>query len=322
MRVTRWGAGALAALLLVATGGCGEQAADAPARDTAASASDLPAQADADGDRVPPLPALSGKAKLPKAKAKVKAKKAAKPRPARQVFGADASWPQCPKGMGIPEKRTEGRPMPTEAAEFVVLGLTNGPSFVANPCLKSQVQWAKERHLMVAAYSIVSFPDRRTLTDLGDQGPFPGENRIGALRNVGYQAALYNIATMRHAGLQTPVVWIDVEPVVHFDWSPDLQANAAVVEGIARGYQDGGYRIGFYSIASLWSRVVGDLRSGAPEWRPAGERGLDEALSRCGKDWSFQGGPAILGQWVEDGRDRDVTCPGAVTDLALWFHQY
>ena len=60
MRVTRWGAGALAALLLVATGGCGEQAADAPARDTAASASDLPAQADADGDRVPPLPALSG----------------------------------------------------------------------------------------------------------------------------------------------------------------------------------------------------------------------------------------------------------------------
>ena len=184
------------------------------------------------------------------------------------------------------------------------------------------MQWAKQRRLMVAAYSVVSFPDRRTLADLGDQGPFPGGTKIGALRNVGYQAALYNIATMRRAGLQTPMVWIDVEPVVHFDWSPDLQANSAVVEGVARGYQDGGYRIGFYSIASLWSRVVGGLRTGAPEWRPAGERGLEEALSRCGSDWSFQGGPGILGQWIEDGRDRDVTCPGAIDDRALWFHQY
>ena len=317
MRVSRWGAAALAALLLATAGGCGEPAADTPARDTAASASDLPATADGNGELVPPLPALSDRPKP-----KRKATKAAEPRPPGRVFGADASWPQCPKGMGIPEKRTEGQPMPTEAAEFVILGLTNGPSFVANPCLESQVQWAKDRKLMVAAYSIVSYPDRRTLRDLGDQGPFPGDSRLGALRNVGYQAALYNLATMRRAGLQTPVVWIDVEPVLHFEWSSDLRANAAVVEGMARGYQDGGYRIGFYSLASLWSRVVGDLRTGAPEWRPAGSRGLGEALNRCGKDWSFQGGPAILGQWVEDGRDRNVTCPGAVTDLALWFHQY
>lgn len=212
--------------------------------------------------------------------------------------------------------------MPTEAAQFVVLGLTNGPSFVANPCLESQVQWVRDRHLLAAAYSIVSYPDQRTLADLGDQGPFAGTTRLGALRNVGYQAALYNIATMRRAGLQTPVIWIDVEPVIGFDWSPDLQANGAVVQGIARGYQDGGYRIGFYSLASLWSRAVGGLRFGAPEWRPAGPRGLGEALTRCGDDWSFQGGPAVLGQWIEDGRDRDVTCPGAVPDLSAWFHQY
>jgi hypothetical protein len=118
------------------------------------------------------------------------------------------------------------------------------------------------------------------------------------------------------------VVWIDVEPVNHFDWSPDLVANAAVVEGVARGYRDAGYRIGFYSIESLWTRVVGSLRFEAPEWRPAGERGLAEALNRCGDDWSFQGGPGVLGQWVEDSRDRNVTCPGAVRDLSRWFHQY
>jgi hypothetical protein len=315
MRGTRGAAVALVALLLVATAGCGAQSGDPPSREVTA-AKEQPKKADGDGDRVPPGLSTSPKPHHQK-KAKVAEVKAG-----RQVFGADASWPQCPKGMGIPQKRTEGRPMPTDAAEFVVLGLTNGPSFVANPCLESQVAWVKKRHLLAAAYSIVSYPDKRTLTELGDQGPFPGDTRLGSLSNVGYQAALYNIASMRRAGLQSPVLWIDVEPVVGFDWSPDLEANAAVVQGVARGYRDGGFRIGFYSLASLWSKVVGGLRFGAPEWRPAGPRGLDEALSRCGEDWSFQGGPAVFGQWVEDGRDRNVTCPGAASDLTAWFHQY
>jgi hypothetical protein len=318
MRATRGAAGALVALLLLVTAGCGGQdAADPPSREVTAT----DASPDSgNGDRVPP--GLSAVPKPHKTKVKGRAKAKVKVKPGRQVFGADASWPQCPEGMGIPQKRTEGRPMPTDAAEFVVLGLTNGPSFVANPCLASQVRWVKERHLLAAAYSVVSYPDRHALAELGDQGPFPGDSRLGALRNVGYQAALYNIATMRRAGLQSPVLWIDVEPVIGFDWSPDLEANAAVVQGVARGYRDGGFRIGFYSLASLWSRVVGGLRFGAPEWRPAGPRGLDEALNRCGEDWSFQGGPAIFGQWIEDGRDRNVTCPGAGSDLAAWFHQY
>jgi len=301
----------LAAVLLAGAVACGGEPAAAPTLDSAAS--DLPEATpsiEGNGELVPVLPDLT---QTPKPSGSVTS---------GRTFGADASWPQCPKGMGIPEKRTEGKPMPTAVARFVVLGLTNGPSFVANPCLASQVQWVKDRHLMVAAYSVVSYPDRRTLRELGDQGPYPGGTRLGALRNVGYQAALFNIATMAHAGLQTPVVWIDVEPVTGFDWSPDRAANAAVVQGVARGYQEGGFRIGFYSIGSLWTRVVGPLRLGIAEWRPAGERGLREAVDRCGQEWSFQGGPGVLGQWIEDHRDRNVTCPGAVPDLSRWFHQY
>jgi len=327
MRGRRAYAGVLA-LLLAGVAGCGDGPAAAPADDPASrptaeasvSASDLPSRAptsEGDGELVPPLSDLS---KTPKATGTT----AASPRRtgAGRTFGADASWPQCPKGMGIPEKRTEGRPMPTGAAEFVVLGLTNGPSFVANPCLEDQVTWLKERHLLAAAYSVVSYPDKRTLAQLRDRGPYPGGTRLGALGNVGYQAALYNVDTMHRAGLHTPAIWIDVEPVTHFEWSADVRANAAVVLGMARGYREAGFRIGYYSIGSLWTRVVGSLRTGAPEWRPAGERGLAEALSRCGDDWSFQGGRAVLGQWIEDGRDRDVTCPGAMPDLAAWFHQY
>lgn len=245
------------------------------------------------------------------------------PMPLRgRMFGADMSWPQCPKGMGIPEKRSEGAPMPTSAAEFVIIGLTNGPSFTRNPCLAEQVAWARERGLLVAAYSVVSFPSKQHLAQLRDDGPYDAGSRLGALRNVGVQMARFNLRTMQEAGLDSPIVWIDVEPVRFFEWSDDLEANGAVIEGVARGYREAGYRIGFYSLPTLWQAVVGDLVVGGPEWRAAGETSMEEAIARCGDDWSFQGGRAVLGQWVEDHRDRNVTCPGSVTDLADWFHRY
>jgi hypothetical protein len=303
----------LVTTLLLAVSGCGGSPGASP-RDTSTTGPDVPsatATSEGNGEAVPPLPDLTP---TPSPKATRT--------PTGRVFGADFSWPQCPKGMGIPEKRTEGAPMPTDAARFVVVGLTNGPSFVANPCLESQLAWVKERHLLASAYAVVSYPDARTLAELGSKGPYSGASRLGALRNVGYQAALFNVDTMRRVGFQTPVVWIDVEPVTHFDWSPDTRANAAVVQGVARGYRDSGFRIGFYSIGSLWTKVVGTLRFGDPEWRPAGPRGLGEALRRCGDDWSFQGGRAVLGQWIEDRRDRNVTCPGAMPNLREWFHQY
>ena len=83
--------------------------------------------------------------------------------------------------------------------------------------------------------------------------------------------------------------------------------------------------LGILFVASVYAfpgGIVGRLRSGAPEWRPAGARGLDEALRRCRDDWSFGGGPGVLGQWVEDGRDRNVVCPGAMPDPGQWFHRY
>lgn len=38
------------------------------------------------------------------------------------LTGVDISWPQCPKGMGIPSRPTEGKPMPKKSARFVVVG--------------------------------------------------------------------------------------------------------------------------------------------------------------------------------------------------------
>ncbi|KQW43023.1 hypothetical protein ASC77_22270 [Nocardioides sp. Root1257] len=237
------------------------------------------------------------------------------------VLGADISWPQCPKGMGIPERRTLGLPMPLPEAQYVVVGLTNGPGFTANPCLASQVAWIRERHLLASAYAVVSRPDAAAVAEHGGTGPFDGATDVGALANTGYQQALANVATMRAAGLDSPIIWVDVEPVPDFDWGDDIEANGAVVQGAARGYADAGYDVGVYSTPHLWSEVVGDLALGLPEWRAAGETSQAEALDRCGDDWQIQGGDAVLGQWVAESRDLDVTCPG-VTDLSRWFRQY
>jgi hypothetical protein len=244
------------------------------------------------------------------------------PRRQGQVLGADVSWPQCPKGMGIPERRTLGAPMPLPEAEYVVLGLTNGPGFTENPCLAEQVAWVRDRHLMAAAYAVASWPDDAAVTEHADAGPYDGGSELGSLANTGYQQALTNIATMRRAGLTTPMIWVDVEPVPDFEWSGDLVANAAVVQGAARGYADAGYRVGVYSTPLLWSTVVGDLALGLPEWRAAGQTSRAEATDRCGPDWSIQRGRAVLGQWVEQGRDQNITCPGVSADLGRWFQQY
>lgn len=302
---------ALAAVLLVSS--CGS---DAPTASGSPITPITPTAAASDGNG-PAVPDLV----VPDLTVTPKPTAATTPRAAR-VYGADAGWPQCPKGMGIPERPTEGRPMPTAAAEFVILGVTNGPSFTPNPCLADQVAWLDERDLLGAAYAVHSFPDAATVARYGDSGPFPSAGRADALRNTGYAAARFNVATMRAAGLVTPVVWVDVEPVRLFAWSSSTVANRAVVQGAVRGYRDAGYRTGFYSTKILWRRIVGDLRTGAPEWRAAGMTSQAEALNRCGAGWSFQGGAGVFGQWVEDGRDRNVTCPGAAARLGEWFHQY
>ncbi|HVK29432.1 MAG TPA: hypothetical protein VM575_13915 [Nocardioides sp.] len=239
------------------------------------------------------------------------------------VLGGDVSWPQCPKGTGIPQKQGKGLPMPLPSAEYVVLGLTNGPGFTPNPCLADQVQWAKDNDVLVSVYAVSSYPDAATLEDEGANGPYDASTTIGQLKNVGYAQARFNIGTMATVGLLSPIVWIDVEPVPDFEWSGNLRANAAVIEGVARGYVDAGFRIGVYSTPSLYERVVGDFDlGGVPEWRAAGQTSKAEALNRCGDDWSIQGGTAVMGQWVEDQRDQNVTCPGIAADLGQWFHRF
>lgn len=91
-------------------------------------------------------------------------------------------------------------------------------------------------------------------------------------------------------------------------------SNRAVIQGVVRGYEDSGYRVGFYSYDGGWKAVVGSWRKPRyPTWYPVGaeRRGLAAAYRRCSMA-SFSGGPVLLAQWVEGDRDRNVTCPALV----------
>jgi hypothetical protein len=223
------------------------------------------------------------------------------------VVGADISWPQCPPGMGIPHKISSGQPMPRDDAEYVVIGLTNGPGFHANPCLADQVAFAREHELLVSAYSVISWPDEAT------------RKQYGGLEGAGRAQAQFNVQTMKAAGLDSPIIWLDIEQVPHYEWSSSTAANTEVVLGAARAYAEAGYRIGVYSTPAIWAGIVGDLSLGVPEWRAAGKTSREEALRRCGSDWLIQGGIGALAQWVEDDRDIDITCPGTETELGQYF---
>ena len=215
------------------------------------------------------------------------------------VVGRDVSWPNCPQGLGIPSRRTQGKPMPPASARFVVIGLTNGPAFHPNPCLAAQVDYARSRHLWAAAYAVLTYPTRGQL------------RRYGGPRDAGRAQARQNVAAMRAVGLPAPVVWVDVEPVSPpAPWSPRVRSNRAVLDGALAAYRDAGVRVGFYSTPSMWRSILGPVRPGRPEWRTAGLSTRSAALARCADRDSFQGGRAVLTQWYSTREDFDVLCPG------------
>ena len=181
----------------------------------------------------------------------------------------------------------------------------------------------KSRNLMAAAYSVISTPRDGDLAAYGGKGPFDGSTRLGALSNVGYQQARFNLATMKRAGLQ----------------SPDRVARRRAGPGVRlaqrhRGQRGRGprrrprlHRRRLPRSAPTPPRPCGSTSSatcgsGIPEWRAAGQTSRAEALRRCGPERMFQGGDGVLGQWVEAGRDMNVTCPGTSAEMPRWFHQY
>ncbi len=246
------------------------------------------------------------------------------------IKGADASWPNCPKGMGIPSRKTQGLPMPKKEAKFVILGLTNGPGFFPNPCIASQVQWARKREMWVGVYAMTTYPRPAQLSRYGDTGPWEPVSRLNRLRNAGYQQAAFNIATMQRVGLPNTFIWVDVEPYPVAPWTQNRTRNKAVLDGVLRGYDDAGMDVGFYTSPGPWRDIIGSARYGLPEWRTAGghpwsRTDYGSARRMCSVT-PVQGGDILVAQWWDTRRDYDLLCPTArkpetVTKVFTWLSE-
>ncbi|MCE3291532.1 MAG: hypothetical protein K0Q84_469 [Arthrobacter sp.] len=232
--------------------------------------------------------------------------------------GHDISWPQCPTAVG-----GFGLPLPPASSQFVIIGLTKGLPFTENPCLASQVNWARTNNKPTQAYTMAAFPTPAQLTTYRTQGPWSSATRAGQLSNVGYAEARFAIASLARIGFAPRVVWIDVEPRPAQPWptatAVQQRENRYIIEGLMRGLRDARFSYGFYSFESGWASITGSWRlPGVPVWATAGR--LDypgEALDRC-RQPSFSGGRVYISQWYDDTRDYDLTCdPYAFTPLPI-----
>ncbi|HEX3708074.1 MAG TPA: hypothetical protein VHV76_15720 [Mycobacteriales bacterium] len=234
------------------------------------------------------------------------------------VHGGDISWPNCPKGEGIPSRRSSGEPLPDSTAKFVIVGVTNGPGFHPNPCLADQLLWVSTHRLRLGAYAMTTFPRPAQLLRYGQQGPYDGSTARGALRNAGYAEASYNLSTMTATGMLAPVVWVDVEPYPAAPWPHNHGNNRAVITGAIKAYTDAGHRVGIYTYANGWRQVVGGWRlPNLPAWSTIGHGSATGARKVCKVGPS--GGPNWIVQWWRnDSRDRDLICPAAPAQALLF----
>ena len=240
------------------------------------------------------------------------------------VRGADISWPNCPKGMGVPGRRTQGLPLPTAKAQFIVIGLTNGRAFTRNPCLATHLEVARTRDLPVSAYTMLSYPNAAERAAHGTSGPFGTATYADRIANVGYAQAAFALDTMAAAGFPSPFVWIDVEPRAERRWSRTTANNQALIRGALQAATDRGVGSGIYTYALAWRQITGGMTLDVPLWAPGHSRArtfagkMRQTAESCARV-GFTGGPLVLTQWVWRNRDYNVTCT-AIESVAtpLW----
>jgi hypothetical protein len=200
-------------------------------------------------------------------------------------------------------------------ASFLIVGLTNGPAFVRNPCLARQLRWARNHHTRLGVYALASYPNGRMVQVHGGSGPYDPRARFGRLRNTAYAEGEFNLATMRRLSIDGPTMWVDVEPYPLYPWSLSRAANRAVIQALIDTYRHAGYRVGIYTNRAGWPQVVGHWRLPQyPAWTTVGPRSASAARRACGIGPS--GGTAWLAQWwfgtwKAGAEDRDVLCPAA-----------
>src|SRR3954469_2581062 len=181
--------------------------------------------------------------------------------------GIDVSWPQC------------GQTLPKQPA-FAIVGVNYGLANNTNPCLASQLAWAKTAKSpavtsqpRVALYVNTANPGKQgswwpksnTYNGVKVTNPY-GSCAAGTFKACSY---IYGWAKAsddaRRRGVSNPqsyLWWLDVE--TENTWHADKAANVAVLEGMTAYFKRIGARVGLYSTAYQWGQIAGTVKSTSP----------------------------------------------------------
>jgi hypothetical protein len=228
------------------------------------------------------------------------------------THGYDLSWPQC--------SGTAARGMPSGFPEYAILGLTAGAGHTVNPCLDGQLAWAAQHDVKVGAYLVPSYPTiaQRAAAEVGLFGAC-GSSTVCRLRNDGAAQAADAVATMRGAGMRSPMVWLDVEFRHYLPWSTNNGRNRAVLQGDVAELRHLHVQFGVYTTSLMWHDIAGNYVLHVPQWLPSGRGKPKYAKPMCQQ--TATGGRTWMVQYT-NGLDQDLTCPlldpVPGTHSALW----
>jgi hypothetical protein len=232
--------------------------------------------------------------------------------------GYDASYPQC-SGSYPPNPR------------FGIVGVNGGLANNANPCLASELHWARgtpgqkrPNQPPLSLYIDTGNPGGHHVADWPKRGTAPAYGACnGKLTNAcsyvyGEQRAAHSyrlVAALDPVGARTAPWWLDVELMA--SWAGTYQLNIAALQGFTAGLHDAGATgpIGIYSTGAQWKDITGltaqttptAFNGRLPDWVAGTTATLPQARQSC-TSGGFTGLAPTLAQYRIGSPDADLRC--------------
>ncbi|HVA97132.1 MAG TPA: hypothetical protein VND99_05750 [Candidatus Acidoferrales bacterium] len=241
------------------------------------------------------------------------------------LLGNDISYPQCSKSY------------PKNQA-FGIVGINGGLANTTNPCLSSELTWAKgsvggtnqpitQLYINTAdpggVSGITDWPQNNTDPSgnitANPYGTCDGTNSLACSWQYGWNRAVEDVQTRFIPAVQSTGLsnnpssypwWLDVETTN--SWESDTSQNAADLEGMVAYIQSLGATVGIYSTSSQWTQIAGTVNAisslnSLNNWLP-GARTLSAAISNCSLPPLTAKGKVIITQYTSSLMDYDNSC--------------
>lgn len=233
--------------------------------------------------------------------------------------GYDVSYPQCSGSY-------PSNPL------FAIVGVNGGLANNANPCLGSELQWARgapgqkhPRQPPLSLYVDTANPGgERRVSDWPSGGTTPLYAACnGKLTNAcsylyGEQRAAHSyhlVAALDPIAAETAPWWLDVELAA--SWAGTYQLNIAALQGFVAGLHDAGASgpVGIYSTGAQWREITGltaqttptTFNGPLPGWVAGTRAKLAQARGNC-TNGGFTGAAPTLAQYRVGRLDVDLRC--------------